>query len=461
LTLPFGEPTYSVSVLCEEVRDFLAEAFSACWVAGEVQRVRRSQRGHLYFELIEKGDGDAVTAKLDAVLWRTDHDRVRRQLTASGQEIAEGQQMRCRGGIDFYPAGGRLQFVVREVDPVFTLGHLEQRRRETLTALAAAGLLEANAALALSALPLSIGLVTSEDSAAYHDFLSVLQASGYGFRVLFVHAGVQGAAAGRQLASALAALAAEHAAGRRLDCVALIRGGGSRTDMAVFDSREVAEAVATAPFPVLTGLGHQIDRSIADRVAHTELTTPTKVAEHLVARIAAAEARLEELRADLRAAALVPLEGVRGTLAALEAAARRAALRRVAAARTDVERQSWSLARGASGRMRASRQRCAELAAQLAHAPRRLLRRRAEAPEALAHRLVDLTHGRLRTLEAALTGIDRLCREVAPQRTLERGFTLTRAEDGRLVRQAAGLAAGDRITTQTADGSLVSRVEIS
>jgi exodeoxyribonuclease VII large subunit len=79
----------------------------------------------------------------------------------------------------------------------------------------------------------------------------------------------------------------------------------------------------------------------------------------------------------------------------------------------------------------------------------------------LAHRLVDLARGRLRTIEASLTGIDRLCREVAPERTLERGFTLTRAEDGRLVRQAAGLAAGDRITTQTADGSLVSRVETS
>ena len=118
----------------------LVDSFAGLWVAGEVQRARPSQRGHLYFELVEKGRGDRIVGKLDAVLWRTAHQRVRRTLAASGLEIADGHQIRCWARVDFYGPAGRLQLIVQDVDPLFTLGLLERRRRETLAALAAAGL---------------------------------------------------------------------------------------------------------------------------------------------------------------------------------------------------------------------------------------------------------------------------------------------------------------------------------
>ncbi len=464
MTLPFATPTYSVSELCAEVREFLDEAFSSLWVAGEVQRVRRSQRGHLYFELIEKGAGDAVVGKLDGVLWRRDYARVRKILAASGQEIAEGQQIRCRGGIDFYPAGGRLQFVVREVDPIFTLGLLEQQRRETLAALSAAGLVERNGQLAAPALPLRIGLVTSRESAAYHDFLASLARSGYGFQVVFAHASVQGASAAGEIVSALSQLARVSGQeggpeGAGLDGVALIRGGGSRTDLAVFDNRAVAEAVALAPFPVWTGLGHQIDRSITDMVAHTELMTPTKVAEHLIDTVSAAETRLAALRAALRAAAVVPVASSRQQLRALERAVRRGALHRLNTSRSALNHQARALGRASEGRVRAAAAGCDLLVQRLASAPQRFLRRQAGAPEALVGRLLAVARGRLGAARASLDGLERLCRELSPQRTLERGFTVTRTAAGALVRRAADLTSGERMTTQTAAGVVTSRVE--
>jgi exodeoxyribonuclease VII large subunit len=303
VTLPL-EPTYTVSALCDEVRAFLGEAFSSLWVAGEVQRFRESQRGHVYFELVEKDASDGVCGKLEAVVWARDWQRVRRALAATGQRIEEGMAIRCRGGIDFYGVGGRLQLVVREVDPVFTLGMLERRRRETLAALEAAGLLDLNRALALPEPPLSIALVTSHGSAAYHDFLATLGESGYGFRVLSIHASVQGQRAEREIVSALAL------AGRSgVDCVVLVRGGGARSDLAVFDSRGVAEAVARSPLPVLTGLGHEIDEAIADRVAHLALKTPTKVAELLVERVARCDRAAAGLAAELARAARERLRG--------------------------------------------------------------------------------------------------------------------------------------------------------
>ena len=128
--------------------------------------------------------GVVYTGKVEAVIWKTDFARVKRLLAGSGQQIAEGMQVRCRGGLDFYGPTGRMQLCVREVDPVFTLGHLERRRRETLAALTASGLLERNRSHPLPDLPLRLALITSEGSAAYHDFLSSLKESGYGFEVV-------------------------------------------------------------------------------------------------------------------------------------------------------------------------------------------------------------------------------------------------------------------------------------
>ena len=154
---PFQEETYSVSALCEEVRDLLQQAYTEVWVVGEVNRVRDHRSGHFYFELIEKGADDQITAKLEAVAWRHDYRRIRQVLDDSDQKITEGQEIRCRGRLDFYPPFGRLQFVVREVDPVFSLGLMARRRQETLAALAKAGLLDRNRSLRLAELPLRVG----------------------------------------------------------------------------------------------------------------------------------------------------------------------------------------------------------------------------------------------------------------------------------------------------------------
>ncbi|HXU44556.1 MAG TPA: exodeoxyribonuclease VII large subunit [Thermoanaerobaculia bacterium] len=453
MTLPLFEPTYSVSVLCAEIRDLLGEAFGAVWVAGEAQRVRLSSRGHLYFELIEKGERDEVAGKLEAVVWKTDWLRLRRMLGASGQEIADGLMIRCRAALDFYGPGGRLQLTVKEIDPVFSLGHLERRRRETLQGLEAAGLLERNRSLFLADLPLKIALVTSEGSAAFHDFLSGLRESGYGFQVLFFHAAVQGKEAEREIVSALAALA-----GLDLDAVVLIRGGGSRSDLAVFDGRAVAEAVARAAVPVLTGLGHEIDQAIADVVAHTALKTPTKVAEFLIERMARQEALLLAAERRLGREAEEPLLRARERLGRAE---RGIALGRMRLAAFDrrLDEVARTLAQLGRGRVwEASRRSRAAEVALVQAAPVRLARNEA-ARRASAERLAGAARAKIREVAARLSGIERLCASLGPERTLERGFSITRDAKGVLLRDPAGAAAGDRLTTRLARGTLISRVE--
>jgi exodeoxyribonuclease VII large subunit len=430
----------------------LRGALPSVWVAGEVQRVFRSRAGHVYFELIEKGERDSVCGKLDAVLWRSHASRVDALLRRTGQGLEEGVQLRCRGNVDFYGVGGRLQLVVQQVDPVFTLGLLAQRRRETLLALEAAGLLDLNRALALPTLPLAVGLVTSHESAAYHDFLSTLQESGYGFRVLLVHSAVQGQAAEAQVVSALATLRATG-----VDCIVLTRGGGSRSDLAVFDSRAIAEAVARADVPVLTGLGHQIDEAIADRVAHTPFKTPTKVAEFLIERVRRGDEALEALAAALGRGATDRLRDAREALGSAERGVE-AARRRLDSAGDRLEELARALARTARGRLWAESRRGRDLGGRLGAAARRRLEREGPRPEQLGRRIAALAAARVRREETRLDGAGRLIRELRPERVLERGYSLTRDARGKLLTDASRARPDEEITTRLATGTLTSRV---
>ena len=452
---PLLEPTYSVSQLCGEIREVLGQTFPAVWVAGEAQRVRPSARGHLYLELVEKGERDEIVGKLDAVVWKNDWMKVQRALASTGQRLGDGMQIRCRASLDFYGPGGRLQLCVREIDPTFTLGMLEIRRRETLAALEAAGLMERNRSIALGELPLTIALITSHGSAAYHDFLSGLTESGYGFRVLFVHAAVQGKEAEREVCSALASLV-----GLPIDCAVLIRGGGSRSDLAVFDSRAIAEAVARAPFPVLAGLGHEIDRSIADMVAHATFKTPTKVAEFLIERIARQDLAVEELRRRLLREAEEPLRAARESLGRAERGVALARMR-LANAGHRIEEMARALGRLGRTSLRRAERRGDELRIRLSGQAPRLLEQGERERVRQGERIAASARSRVREVSARLQGMERLCAQLGPERTLERGYSITRTASGAVVRDPGQVAAGEVVVTQLAGGNLKSRVEES
>jgi exodeoxyribonuclease VII large subunit len=415
--------------------------------------MRSSPKGHLYFELVEKGEHDDIVGRIDGVIFKLERDRIARLMRRSGQDLVDGQEVRCRGSVDVFPASGRLQLVVREIDPLASLGMLERRRRETLAGLEASGLLDRNRGLELPALPLRIGLVTSAGSAAYHDFISSLDASGYAFQVMLASTPVQGQGAETRVVAALRAL---RSAGVAL--AVLVRGGGSKTDLQIFDSRAVAEAIARAPFPVLTGLGHEIDRSIADRVAHSSFKTPTMAAEFLVARLAAAEGRVRDLERALGRCARLPV-----ARAELEATHVEQRLLRAGERVHDFARRLESV-RGSTGsaarlRVRAAQRETRDAAARLGRLAPRAVESRRALPETLARRIAARAVDRLRRDAVRIGALERLAAELRPERTLRRGFSITRGADGALVRDAAQVAAGARLTTELHRGRVDSTVD--
>jgi exodeoxyribonuclease VII large subunit len=403
-----GLPTLSVRELAEAINGALRRGFyEGVWVRGEVQGLNE-RNGHLYFTLAD--DDEEGRATIAVSLFANVRFKLRPLLQRHRLRLAEGMKVRIHGFPDFFARNGRLTLKMSGIDPRYTLGELALQREELVRRLVAEGLYDAQARLTLPLLPLRVGLVTSVGSAAWHDVIDELSRSGFGFHVRASDARVQGEWAPEMVAAALHTLSTVP-----LDAVLVVRGGGARADLAAFDTEGIARAIATCPVPVLTGLGHEIDRSVADEVAHLALKTPTACASALIERVRAFRDRTEG---------------------------------------------AW----GAIGR-RAGRALAAEterLARRAGHAAQRTRSNVAVAEARLdrhAHRLpVDVR----RQLDQSARGLDHVearVRALDPARTLARGWSITRAVDGRVVRSIAELVPGDVITTTLTDGHARSRVE--
>ncbi|MFI5047939.1 MAG: exodeoxyribonuclease VII large subunit [Acidimicrobiia bacterium] len=434
-TVTEAEPTLSVLELTSGLRDAVRASFpSELWVRGEVQGLRRSQNGHTYFSLVEKsGQGDQVKAKIDVMLWRDDRGRVDKAIAAvPGAELGNDVEVRIRGRVEVYAPQGRVQLKMTAIDPVFTVGGIAAGRERVLRALAADGLLGRNQQCPMPLVPLRVGLVTSAGSAAFHDFVEELAGSGFAFEVAVVDVRVQGANASRRIVYGLRQMAM-----RDLDVVVVARGGGSRADLAPFDADVVARAIAVMPVPVICGVGHETDRSVADEVAHTSCKTPTACAQMLVARV-----RDFAVRVDSAAERVVTRSRARTATAgrALDEATRH--IRRGVPAVLARERAQTDRHQG----------RIEELARlRVRDASRRL--------DDCSRRVGNLGRTRLREAGLALDRSTAVVRALDPVRVLERGYSITRSEAGVVVRRVGDVATGEVLRVRVADGEVVSRVE--
>ncbi|HEX7095587.1 MAG TPA: exodeoxyribonuclease VII large subunit [Acidimicrobiales bacterium] len=457
MSIPYESPTYTVAELARRINYALEDAFpDDVWVTGEISGLNRSRGGHVYFDLIEPAPepGHAPLAAIPVALFKMNKDVVNRLLKRAGiTRIDVGMQVRIRGVVTLYERTGRLQLRMTGIDPTYTIGQLAADRDRVLRMLAAEGLADRNSKLPLPLVPLHIGLVTSAGSAAYHDFITELERSGYAWRVQLVDTRVQGHGADVEVERALRCLAA-----RGVDVIALVRGGGSRLDLAAFDSERVARTIATLPVPVLTGVGHEIDRSVADDVAHTAYKTPTACATGLVARVSEYLDNANRALAAVRGAATRLLDRhdqrlrasaqhcARATRAALAVHAvridhftdrlQRDAHHVLDRARSRLDRDQGRLTADAARHLRGADAQIADATARVRARPARVL--------GAAERHLDALAAQVRALD--------------PARTLARGWSITRTADGRVVRSLHDAPVGAEVITTVADGSLRSTI---
>jgi len=377
------------------------------WVRGEVSGFQRTSHGAAFFRLVDPEQPDnAIEVAASGRMMMT----VTHALESAGVGgLRSGIEVRVKATVGVRHNRGHIQLGLLEVDPSFTAGRLALDRDEVLRRLAGDGSLAANGRLDLPIVPLRIGLVTSRGSAAHADFLGQLQRPGYRFSVWTVQAAMQGERAVANVAQALRRLSTED-----VDIVALVRGGGSKLDLAAFDAEEVGRAVAAMPVPVISGIGHETDRSVVDEAAAVSVKTPTAAAEWIVARVADYAGRLDTARQMIRDSARSARDG--------------------AAVRLD------------------------HSASQLA-GTRLVLRRQMDLVDNLEQGVVDGSRSGVQRHRDQLAVFDEMFAAIGIEPTLRRGFALVTRPDGSVVRSAGELGAGDRVAVRLLDGSVGMVVE--
>lgn len=275
--------TISLLELNQKIKGVLNDnLYGLVWVRAEIAELREHKNGHCYLELIEKNEAtNQVTARMRATIWNYTYRMLKPFFeTTTGQPFTQGIKVLLRGKVEFQEVFG-ISFNVQDIDPAYTLGDLEQKRLEVIQKLKEEGVFNMNSELSLPLVPQKIAIISSATAAGYGDFIHQLDNNVYGIK--FYHqlfpALMQGNNAPASIAKAFEQIF-NHI--DFFDLVVLIRGGGASVDLLCFDDYWVCYNITQFPIPVITGIGHERDQTVADLVAHTALKTPTAVAEFII-----------------------------------------------------------------------------------------------------------------------------------------------------------------------------------
>ena len=381
------------------------------WVQAELSDVRSNYSGHCYLEFIQKdAGGNNLIAKARGTIWSNIYKMLKPYFEQeTGQAFTSGIKVLVQVSVEFHELYG-YSLTVLDIDPTYTVGDMERKRREILRQLEEEGVIDLNKELEMPMLPQRIAVISSATAAGYGDFCNQLANNprGYGFRTELFPAIMQGE---RVEESILSALDAINNRLEEFDVVVIIRGGGATSDLSGFDTYLLAASCAQFPLPIITGIGHERDDTVIDKVAHTRVKTPTAAAEFLIAKMDKCADVLDEMSARL-------MLGVRNRLLwehrRIENLAQRipsTVYKRIADAKYDL----------------LSAQRNLQMAS------RQFLSAKKHRLELLQQRLND----------------------ALPEKQLARGYSIT-LKDGKAVKDASMLKEGDKLITMFYQGQVES-----
>lgn len=386
----------------------------ALWVRCEIAQLSKS-RGHVFLDLVEKSETEnEPVAQASAAIWQNAYKRLQTKLGVANLDalLQAGAEVLLKVKVEFHERYG-LKLVIEDIDPSYTLGKLEQRRRQLYEQLQAQGLIGKNTALPLRPVLQRLAVISSETAAGYQDFLQHLAGNlyGYAFKTSFFAAAMQGTQVEAEVLKQLRAI--QRRAGN-FDAVVIIRGGGAKLDLAGFDSLALCQAIAGFSLPVFTGIGHDVDETLVDLVAHTALKTPTAVADFLLQHNLQFEGQLVELSQFLRYSASESLHAAQLQLqAGLQA---------------------------------------------LHTAPKLFLARQKDQIERVAVEIPRVLGYQQREHWQKLEQMEQICQLLSIEGTLQRGFSLV-LKNGKPLATAAQTQRGDALDVQFKDGTIRTVVE--
>jgi len=424
--MPEAPAVLNVTQLTRAVRDLLEGCIGEVWVEGEISNHRKQSSGHQYFTLKDE------RSQISCVLF------YRPGLRHQTIPLSDGMQVQVRGGLTVYEARGQYQINVQQVQAAG--GGLLQARFEALKRkLMGEGLFDPEHKRALPRFPSRIGIVTSPSGAAIRDMLKVLERRAPWLPVLIWPARVQGDGAAEEIARGVTMLANPAETGLPpVDLIIVTRGGGSIEDLWAFNEEILARAIFASEVPVVSAVGHEIDFTIADFVADLRAPTPSAAAEmvapdasEILQQLAGTEARLQRRLAQYVQSLWQRLDYAGESMT------------------RETRRQLEGTRHRLTAWMKIIRQ----------HRPDRQIAVKKNQLELLTGRIRSVSRRQIERRVALLEARSRVLKALSPQATLERGFSITTDDQGRVIRHHESVKAGQEIATRVASGSFHSRVE--
>lgn len=410
-----------------------AQLSPSYWVVAEIGELRLS-RGHCYLDLIDKQE-DKMVAKLRANIWSYAYRSISGAFeSATGQQLAPGMKVLANVMVQYHELYG-LSLNIKDIDPTYTLGERARRQQEIINRLIQDGVYDMNRQLPLPELAQRIAVISSPTAAGWGDFADQLIRNPfrYKFEVKLFKAVMQGEQAAESMMMALEQIFARE---EDFDLVVIIRGGGAKTDLDCFDSYDLAAHIAQFPLPVLTGIGHERDETIADLVAHTKLKTPTAVAEFLLSGLRRYEEQAIRLADYIFAYAD---DFIR-----------------------EQQRRLEYIGKGLHSQtvfsFRQARQKNDQLASGILKGSQLLMRENESRLHTLQMSWQRCLTASFKNEKLRLQHIQKTVELLRPENILQRGYSITYV-NGKLAKKAGTISAGDTLRTQTSQGELISTLQ--
>ena len=404
----------SLTELQQIIKDSLYMALpDFYWVIAEISEIKENYTGHCYLELIEKQpDEKNATARVKAIIWNNRYRFLSSFFKdATGESLKNGMKVLIKVKIEYHELYG-LSLLISDIDPSFTIGEMAMKRQLIIRKLEEDGVISMNRELEFPLLPQRVAVISSEGAAGYRDFISHLK--GNSFKYVFYTALFDTVMQGTETEKSVIA-SLEKISGKQelFDVVAIIRGGGSQSDLSWFDNYNIAFYVTQFPIPVITGIGHEKDMSVTDMVANQALKTPTAVADYLVEQTAETETVLNKMTQGVDEITRSVIHKNRSLLESFRNKMISGAGRVNTASMMNIERHRADLLKGASN-------------------------------------LLEKVRTRMNVMENTLAILD-------PENVMQRGYSITTL-NGRLIKKASEAKIDDTIETMFSDGKIKSKV---
>lgn len=447
---------FSLSEVAGSIRKTLAERYtSSFWIKAEMNKLNLyPQSGHCYPDLVEKKEGKIV-AEMRSTIWKEDYSRINGNfLRVLREPLKDGISVLLNAKITFSPVYG-LSLTIFDIDPSYSLGELEKEKQATIARLRAEGVFLLNRSLSMALLPKRIAVISVETSKGYADFVKIIDNNEWGYAIfhMIFPALLQGDQA---VPSILSQLERIRRVRRHFDAVAIIRGGGGDIGLTCYNAFELARAIALFPIPVITGIGHSTNDTVAEMVACRNAITPTELADFLIQRfhnfsVPVAKARetiVAESRRILRQEQSTVMNTAR-IFRSVTGSALQANNHSVGKLVRALRHHTTSLLRLSNERhIVRARESILASATQLARIHRQRI-------GFAGTSLAASTGNRIREQVQAVGNLETSTRLLDPMRVLNRGYSITRC-NGKALRSVADVAPGSVLTTLLADGTVTS-----